>query len=80
VTMSDIADLLKQEREEHHWGVEKALPNDKGKIITFPIIVPILGAISSKKSATSVTSLCLYQEVIVDFSYILMIAMEASTT
>jgi hypothetical protein len=48
VTMSDIADLLKQEREEHHWGVKKALPNDKGKIITFRIIVPILGAISSK--------------------------------
>jgi hypothetical protein len=48
VTMSDIADLLKQEREEHHWGVEKALPNDEGKIITFRIIVPILGAISSK--------------------------------
>ena len=31
-----------------HWGVEKALPNNEGKIITFRIIVPILGAISLK--------------------------------
>jgi hypothetical protein len=44
---SELAEAIK------HWGVKKALPNDKGKIITFRIIVPILGAISSKNNKIS---------------------------